>query len=99
MQLLAPLLTEGLDPAKAREIKQRICEQTGITERTLRRYLAAYRQEGFCGLKPKSKGKQLTPPAIAPEILEQAILLRREVPVSLRSFRSWNGKSHSTRTN
>lgn len=80
VQLLAPLLTEGLDPAKAREIKQRICEQTGISERTLRRYLAAYRQEGFCGLKPKSKGKQLTLPAIAPEILEQAILLRREVP-------------------
>lgn len=32
----------------------------------MRRDLAACRQEGFCGLKPKSKGKQqLTPPAIA----------------------------------
>lgn len=40
VQLLAPLLTEGLDPAKAREIKQRICEQIGISERTLRRCLS-----------------------------------------------------------
>ncbi|MGE7274873.1 DDE-type integrase/transposase/recombinase [Brevibacillus panacihumi] len=96
VQLLAPLLTEGLDPAKAREIKQRICEQTGISERTLRRYLAAYRQEGFCGLKPKSKGKQLTLPAIAPEILEQAILLRREVPsrsvAQIIQIMEWEGR-------
>ncbi|MBU5445672.1 DDE-type integrase/transposase/recombinase [Paenibacillus sp. MSJ-34] len=96
VQLLAPLLTEGLDPAKAREIKQRICEQTGISERTLRRYLAAYRQEGFGGLKPKSKGKQLTLPAIAPEILEQAILLRREVPsrsvAQIIQIMEWEGR-------
>lgn len=80
VQLLAPLLEEGLDPAKAREIKQSICEQMGVSERTLRRYLAAYRQDGFDGLKPKSKGRQPASPAIPPEILEQAILLRREVP-------------------
>ena len=43
VQLLLPLLAEGLDPAKAREIKQRICEQSGLSERTLRRYLAKYR--------------------------------------------------------
>jgi len=51
VQLLSPLFAEGLDPAKAREIKQRICEQTGLSERTLRRYLANYREEGFSGLK------------------------------------------------
>lgn len=30
MQLLAPLLANGLDPAKARQIKSAICEQTGL---------------------------------------------------------------------
>lgn len=80
VQLLSPLLAEGLDPAKAREIKTRICEQTGISERTLRRYLAQYRNSGFSGLKPKSRGKQITEDAIPPHILEQAILLRRQVP-------------------
>lgn len=36
MQLLSPLLADGLDPAKAKEIKVGICEQTGMSERTLR---------------------------------------------------------------
>jgi putative transposase len=79
-QILAPLLADGLDPAKARQMKAVICEQTGLSERTLRRYLAQYRKEGFGGLKPKGKGRKPAKEAIAPHLLEQAILLRREVP-------------------
>lgn len=80
MQALSPLLTEGLDPAKAREIKTKICEQVGISERTLRRYLSKYIEDGFGGLKPKGRGRKKSEDAIPPNILEQAILLRREVP-------------------
>ncbi len=80
VQLLSPLLAAGIDPAKAKQIKTDICQQTGISERTLRRYLSKYREDGFGGLKPKSKGKRRNLEAIAPNILEQAILLRREVP-------------------
>ncbi len=80
VQLLSPLLTEGLDPAKARQIKNQICEQAGISERTLRRYLSQYKENGFDGLKPKGKNRNRTEEAIPPHILEQAILLRREVP-------------------
>lgn len=80
VQLLSPLLATGLDAAKAREIKARICEQAGVSERTLRRYLAKYQEEGFTGLKPKGKAQHKAEDAIAPHILEQAILLRREVP-------------------
>ena len=79
VQLLSPLLTEGLDAAKAREIKAHLCAEHGFSERTLRRYLAKYRQSGFVGLKPKGKGRTPTE-VIAPKLLEQAILLRREVP-------------------
>jgi len=79
MQLLSPLLAEGIDAARARQIKARICEQSGISERTLRRYLHQYRNDGFSGLKPKSKGRSQSE-AIPSKILEQAILLRREVP-------------------
>lgn len=96
VQLLSPLLAEGLDPAKAREIKARICEQTGISERTLRRYLAKYRQDGFGGLKPKGKGRQPSDATIPPEVLEQAILLRREVPsrsvAQLIQILEWEGR-------
>lgn len=79
VQLLSPLLQEGLDAAKAKQLKAQICEQSGISERTLRRYLTQYREQGFSGLKPKGKGRK-NENAIPHNILEQAILLRREVP-------------------
>lgn len=80
VQMLSPLLESGIDPAKMRELKLRICEQTGISERTLRRYLAAYRKEGFNGLKPKGRGREAVE-TIPQKILDQAVLLRREVPL------------------
>lgn len=80
MQLLSPLLAEGLDAGKARQLKEQIQEQTGISERTLRRYLAQYRSEGFGGLKPKGRGERQKEEAIPAPILEQAILLRRQIP-------------------
>ncbi len=96
MQLLSPLLADGLDPAKAKEIKVRICEQTGMSERTLRRYLAKYKEEGFSGLKPLGKGRQPSDETIPPEVLEQAILLRREVPgrsvAQLIQILEWEGR-------
>lgn len=80
VQLLSPLLADGLDAAKSKQLKVSICEHYGISERTLRRYLARYREEGFSGLKPKTRGQKSTDPAVSEQVLEQAILLRREVP-------------------
>jgi len=80
VQLLSPLLAEGLDAAKTKQIKNQICEQSGLSERTLRRYLAKYQTDGFSGLKPKGKGQKRSEDAIPVHILEQAVLLRREVP-------------------
>lgn len=79
VQLLVPLMEQGLDSAALAQRKQEICEKYGISDRTLRRYLAQYRDEGFGGLKPKSPGRPGLR-SIAPEILQEAILLRREVP-------------------
>ena len=73
-QLLSPLLADGLDPAKARLVKAAICEQTGLSERTIRRYLAQYRGDGFHGLFPRGKGQKQGGDAIPLEVLEQAIL-------------------------
>ena len=80
LQILSPLLAEGLDNAQARLIRKRISEQIGISDRTLRRYLARYRENGFSGLKPLSKGQSRKEETIPLNILEQAILLRRQVP-------------------
>lgn len=98
VQLLAPILAEGLDAAKIRELKSRIIEQNGISERTLRRWLAEYRKEGFEGLKPKGKGRSESK-AISPYLLEQAIILRREVPTrsigQIIQILEWEGKAQS----
>jgi transposase len=95
VQILSPLLAEGLDPAKMRELKAQLCQVHGISERTIRRYLAAYRQTGFEGLKPQGKGRTPTK-TIAPELLEQAIILRREVPsrsvAQIIQILEWEGK-------
>lgn len=80
LQILSPLLAEGLDAAQAKQIKANICQQTGISERTLRRYLAEYRAGGFTGLKPKGKGRPRSEDTVPANILDQAILLRRQVP-------------------
>ena len=37
VQALAPLFQEGLDSAQQRQIRQQIMQQTGLSERTLRR--------------------------------------------------------------
>nr|WP_245632909.1 DDE-type integrase/transposase/recombinase [Alicyclobacillus kakegawensis] len=77
--MLSRLLADGLDAGRARQIRAEICAQTGLSERTIRRYLAQYRKEGFEGLKPRPK--VYPRPEVIPEsLLEQAILLRREVP-------------------
>lgn len=80
MQLILPLLDEGLDNARARQIRLGICEQWGTSERTLRRYIARYKSDGFAGLKPAPKGRGTPNDGISPYIVEQAVLLRRQVP-------------------
>lgn len=78
-QLIAPLLSEDLDAAKVAEMKEQICEKSGLSDRTIRRYLASYRSNGFEGLKPNKKAvNQET--GLNGDLLEQAILLRREAP-------------------
>jgi putative transposase len=79
-QLIAPLLEEGLDGGKAKQLRDQISKTSGLSERTIRRYLSQFRNEGFGGLKPRGKTAQTKSDAIPSHLLEQAILLRREVP-------------------
>jgi len=53
-EIIAPLLVPGLDGAEKRRIRREILEREGISERTLRRYLAAYREAGMKGSSPRS---------------------------------------------
>jgi hypothetical protein len=81
-QIISPLLEEGLDRSAAHSLRLKLAEEQGISERTLRRYVNAYRKEGFEGLKPVERiryRKDLMPENYE-ELLNEAIQLRREVP-------------------
>lgn len=80
MQLIAPLLTEGLDASKVMQLRKQIAQANGLSDRTIRRYLSRYQEGGYNNLKPRSKEHHGEKDAIPKAVLDQAILLRREVP-------------------
>ena len=95
MKLIAPLLSPGLDRASRQQMKEQISRESGLSERTLRRYLALYQKSGYEGLLPAKKRYPLSD-AIPEEILQEAILLRRQVPTrsvaQLIQILEWEGK-------
>ena len=77
--LLAPLLSHDLDKGQIRVLKEQICREAGISERTLRRYLSSYQQKGFPGLIPQARVSQESR-AIPAHVLDEAVRLRKEIP-------------------
>ena len=81
MVIITPLLEDGLDPQRIIELKKELSEKYKVSYRTITRYLEAYRSNGFNGLKPVTGGtRESTLPDHYPEIVEKAIVLRRECP-------------------
>ena len=81
-KIITPVLAamdEGADDAKIVQLKKAVCERHGISYRTLGRWLKGHGENGFSGLKPVPRVYR-GPNAIPEELLEEAILLRREVP-------------------
>lgn len=80
--MIAPLLDEHLDPAAACELRKKLADRYDISERTLRRYVNAYNQSGFDGLKPveRIRYRKEAMPDNYDQLLQEAIQLRREVP-------------------
>ncbi len=81
-QMITSLIDENLDPAKRAELRRQVAQQNGVSERTLRRYEAAYRKGQFEGLKPVSRirDKIQGPFPGFDKVLDDAIQLKREVP-------------------
>jgi transposase InsO family protein len=78
--LISPLLEEGISaPEKA----QRRCVLLGkeeMSERTLRRWIASYKKDGFNGLLRQKRKDKGTSKTIPPEALLLAEQMRRELP-------------------
>ncbi len=82
-QMISPLLDESLDPKAKNELRQKIACERNISVRTLYRYEHSYAQNEFGGLRPMNRAQRRSSklPANFDEILAQAILLKREVPL------------------
>ena len=81
-RLIAPLLDETLDPAKRLMLRKEIAGSNGLTTRSLYRYEAAYRADGFAGLKPMDREQRRSQslPENFDELVSEAVQLKREVP-------------------
>lgn len=79
-EIIAPLLVPGLDEAEKRRLRHEILERENISERTLRRYLAAYRDMNYEGLLPKTRSDVGTLKAISQNVLDRAVELKQELP-------------------
>jgi putative transposase len=85
IEILGPLLYGEIDQAKRSLLIREISEKEEISERTLRRWLFAYEHEGYRGLLPRSNSHGGRSSSVTEEIVDQAVILRREVPT--RSIR------------
>jgi hypothetical protein len=77
--VIAPLLLDGLLGCEKHHIRQLICANEGISNRTLRRDLLAYKRGGFNALLPSNRKDKGSPKVISQKALEQASQLRQEL--------------------
>ena len=79
-RIIVPLLQDGLSESERRTIRRLVQTQEAVSERTLRRYVAAFKRGGFDALLPGERRDKGTCKAIPAEGLELAAELRRELP-------------------
>lgn len=79
-EAIAPLVNGSLSINDKRIIRKQVLFNTGWSERTLRRYIAAYREGQFEALKPKVRTDRGTMRTISKDVLDYAIQLREDEP-------------------
>ena len=79
-RIIAPLLEEGLAESEKRSIRRLIRIREGISDRTLRRYVAAFKRGGFDALLPRERKDKGTSKAIPEAALKLAAEIRQELP-------------------
>jgi putative transposase len=80
VQILSPLLQDEMDVAHRAQLLRQISQSSGVSERTLRRWLSAYGENGFQGLMPAIREYQGRGGSVNESVLDEAVILRREVP-------------------
>ena len=78
--LISPLLEEGLCAAELAQRRCLLLQKEDISERTLRRWIASYKQNGFDGLVRQERTDKGVSKTISAEVLSMAEEMRRELP-------------------
>ena len=81
-QIIASLMDDALDVAKKQELRKKLAEQNGISERSIYRYENAYSVGSFENLRPKNRDSRSYQghPENFKELIAEAVMLKREVP-------------------
>ena len=79
-EAIAPLLNEGIEAGERRRLKMLVLERAGISERTLRRYLENYRENGLAGLADTPRSDKGVLKSIPGDVVDEAVKLREELP-------------------
>jgi transposase InsO family protein len=79
-ETFASLLNENLDTFERRRLRARILESSGISERTLRRYIQHYKEKGFEGLADAQRSDKGSLRTVPEEAVDEAVKLRQELP-------------------
>lgn len=82
-QTISPLLDAELDAKKKNALRQQIAQDKDISVRTLYRWEKLHAAGGFTALKPANRAQRrsMKLPRNFSEVLQQAIMLKREVPL------------------
>ena len=79
-EMIAPLLNGNIDAFERRRLRAQILESSGISERTLRRYIQHYKEKGYTGLADIQRSDKGMLRAVPKEAVDEAIRLRQELP-------------------
>ena len=82
-QTISPLLDAELDVKKRNAMRQQIAQDKDVSVRTLYRWEKLHAAGGFSALKPANRAQRRSAklPKNFSEVLQQAITLKREVPL------------------
>jgi transposase InsO family protein len=78
--MIAPLLNEQIDSFERRRLRAQILESSGISERSLRRYVQFYKEKGYKSLADIPRSDKGSLRAVPDKAIDEAVKLRQELP-------------------
>jgi transposase InsO family protein len=78
--MIAPLLNEHIDAFERRRLRAQILESSGLSGRSLRRYIQSYREKGYRSLADIPRSDKGSLRAVPENAVEEAVKLREELP-------------------